>query len=124
MSSKPSFKLSRLGVLGIVLGTAVLAGCGKQGPPLPPLKAIPATTKDLAATQQGVQIVLSFSYPKTTAAGLALPGVSAVEVLEVSRSAGSDGKATTLDPKQFAATAKTQLKVTGADLTGATSGDR
>jgi len=119
-----SSKLSRLGVLAVVLGATALAGCGKQGPPLPPLKAIPATTKDLAATQQGGQIVLSFSYPKTTAAGLALPGVSAVEVLEVSRTAGSDGKATTLDPKQFAATAKTQMKVTGADLTAATSGDR
>ncbi len=117
-------KLSRLGVLGVALGTALLAGCGKQGPPLPPLKAIPATTKDLAATQQGSQIVLSFSYPKTTAAGLALPGISAVEVLEATRTAGSDGKATALDPKQFGATGKTQIKVTGADLTTATSGDR
>lgn len=122
-------KLSRRSLFAAVLGTAVLtagllAGCGKQGPPLPPLKAIPATTKDLAATQQGGQIVLSFSYPKTTAAGLALPGISAVEVLEASRAAGSDGKATPLDAKQLAATGKTQIKVTGADLTAATSGDR
>jgi hypothetical protein len=129
MSYKPFSKLSRLGVLGIVLGATVLtagvlAGCGKQGPPLPPLKAVPATTKDLAATQQGGQIVLTFSYPKTTAAGLALPGISAVEVLEATRTAGSDGKATPLDPKQFAAIAKTQMKVAGADLTAATSGDR
>ncbi|HEV7504926.1 MAG TPA: hypothetical protein VGS07_08450 [Thermoanaerobaculia bacterium] len=121
MSYKPS---SKQGLLAIVLGTAVLAGCGKQGPPLPPLKAVPATTKDLVATQQGGQIVLSFSYPKTTPAGLALPGVSAVEVLETARPATPDGKAATLDPKQFATLGKPQTKVVGADLTAATSGDR
>ncbi len=117
-----SFNRKSLALL--VLGTAVLAGCGKQGPPLPPLKAVPATTKDLVATQQGGQIVLTFSYPKTTPAGLALPGVSAVEVLEASRPATPDGKVAPLDPKQFAATAKTRIKVAGADLTAATSGDR
>jgi predicted small lipoprotein YifL len=127
MSYKPFSRLSRLGLLGIALGTAVLAalaGCGKQGPPLPPLKAVPATTKDLAATQQGGQIVLSFSYPRTTAAGLALPGISAVEVLETSRAAGSDGKAAPMDAKQFAPLGKPQTRVSGADLTAATAGDR
>ena len=85
-----SFNRKSLALL--VLGTAVLAGCGKQGPPLPPLKAVPATTKDLVATQQGGQIVLTFSYPKTTPAGLALPGVSAVEVLEATRPATPGGE--------------------------------
>ncbi|HEV7786776.1 MAG TPA: hypothetical protein VGQ28_15630 [Thermoanaerobaculia bacterium] len=126
MSYKPSSRQRTVaGALGTALLTAVvLAGCGKQGPPLPPLKAVPATTKDLLATQQGGQIVLSFSYPKTTAAGLALPGISAVEVLQATRTAGSDGKATPMDPKQFAALAKPQTRVAGADLTAATSGDR
>src|SRR3954471_12703364 len=118
---------SRQGFFAVALGMAVLAvtaGCGKQGPPLPPLKAVPATTKDLVATQQGSQIVLTFSYPRTTPAGLALPGVSAVEVLEATRQATPDGKVNPLDPKQFAATAKPRIKVAGADLTAATSGDR
>jgi len=126
MSYKPC---SRQRAFAVALGTAVvalavLAGCGKQGPPLPPLKAVPATTKDLVATQQGAQIVLTFTYPKTTAAGLALPGISAVEVLNAIRQAGADGKAIAMDPKQFAATGKTLTKVAGADLTAATSGDR
>jgi len=126
MSYKPC---SRQRAVAIVLGTvvlavAVLAACGKQGPPLPPLKAVPATTKDLVATQQGAQIVLTFTYPKTTAAGLALPGISAVEVLNATRQAGSDGKPIAMDPKQFASTGKTLTKVVGADLTAATSGDR
>jgi hypothetical protein len=125
MSSKPSSRQTFAIVLGTaVLAAAVLAGCGKQGPPLPPLKAVPATTKDLVATQQGTQIILSFSYPKTTASGLALPGISAVEVLNATRQAGADGKATAMDPKQFAATGKPLTKVEGADLTSATSGDR
>jgi hypothetical protein len=117
MSSRPM-------VFAVALTAAALAGCGKQGPPLPPLKAVPATTKDLAATQQGGQIVLSFSYPKTTAAGLALPGISAVEVLETSRAAGSDGKPAAMDAKQFAPLGKPQTRVAGADLTAATAGDR
>src|ERR1700681_3517224 len=106
------------------LAAAVLAGCGKQGPPLPPLKAVPATTKDLVATQQGSQIMLSFSYPTTTAAGLALPGIFACEVLDATRQAGADGKPVPMDPKQFAVTGKLLTKVEGADLTAATSGDR
>jgi hypothetical protein len=125
MSYKPSSRKNFPIAFGTaVFALAVLAGCGKQGPPLPPLKAVPATTKDLVATQQGAQIVLTFSYPKTTASGLALPGISAVEVLNATRQAGADGKATDMDPKQFAATAKPLTKVAGADLNAATSGDR
>jgi hypothetical protein len=120
---------SRRGRLGSTLALALvlpalLGGCGKQGPPLPPLRAVPAPTKDLAATQQGAQIVLSFTYPKTTASGLALAGISAVEVLEAVKPAAADGKAGPMDPREFTAAAKPRLKVEGADLTTATSGDR
>src|SRR3954453_18745567 len=102
MSYKPFSKLSRLGALGAVLGTVLLlSGCGKQGPPLPPLRAVPATTKDLVATQQGTQIVLSFTYPKTTPAGTALSGISAVEVLEATKPAAPDGKASPMDPREL-----------------------
>ncbi len=114
---------SRSGARAAVL-LALLAGCGKQGPPLPPLRAVPATTRDLTATQQGTQIVLSFSYPKTTPAGTALSGISAVEVLEATKPAAPDGKASPMDPRELAAAARPRLKVQGADLTSATSGDR
>ena len=116
---------SRKGALAaVVLLAAGLCGCGKQGPPLPPLRAVPAAAKDLAATQQGGQIVLSFTYPKTTPAGTALPGISAVEILEAVKTAAADGKVNPMDPKEFAAAAKPRTKVEGADLTTATSGDR
>jgi hypothetical protein len=114
----------RKGTLTAALMTVALLGCGKQGPPLPPLKAVPAATKDLTATQQGGQIVLSFTYPKTTPAGTALPGISAVEVLEAVKPTAPDGKVNPMDPREFAAAAKPRTKVEGADLTTATSGDR
>ncbi|MBW8875994.1 MAG: hypothetical protein JF614_13590 [Acidobacteria bacterium] len=114
----------RKGALAAVVLTTSLLGCGKQGPPLPPLRAVPATTKDLTAIQQGTQIVLSFTYPKTTPAGTALSGISAVEVLEATKPAAPDGKANPMDPRELAAAAKPRLKVQGADLTSATAGDR
>src|SRR5436305_4247015 len=114
---------SRQGALAAVL-LVLLSACGKQGPPLPPLRAVPLTTKDLTATQQGTQIVLSFSYPKTTPAGTALSGISAVEVLEATRQAAPDGKASSMDPRELAAAARPRLKVQGADLASATAGDR
>ncbi len=69
-------------VLGLTAG-----GCGKKGPPLPPLRYVPAPTKDLAIIQRGTNVLLSFTYPKTTPAGIALNGVTAVEVWEMERQA-------------------------------------
>jgi hypothetical protein len=56
--------------------------CGKEGPPTPPLRAVPAPTKDLAVRQRGTHALLSFTYPQTTPGGAALNGVTKVEVYE------------------------------------------
>jgi hypothetical protein len=71
-------------MLWVVLSAAALAAvaCGKEGPPTPPLRAVPAPTKDLAARQRGTHVLLSFSYPQTTPGGSALNGVSKAEVYE------------------------------------------
>jgi len=98
--------------------------CGKQGPPAPPLRTVPAPVKDLAVVQQGPRLLLSFSYPQVTPAGTALGGISAVEVWQVARPAGADGKAGPLDPRGFNAAAKLVQKIEGADLTAATEGSR
>ena len=98
-------------------------GCGKQGPPLPPLRAVPAPVKDLTVVQQGPRLLLSFTYPTVTPAGTALAGISAVEIWSVSRVAPG-GKATTIDAREFGNVAKPVQKVEGADLTSATSGSR
>lgn len=58
----------------------VLSGCGKEGPPLPPLIRVAERTSDLTAYQEGEEAVLRWSYPSLTTAGGALPDVEAVEV--------------------------------------------
>jgi hypothetical protein len=110
--------------IALLLACLAVAGCGKQGDPKPPVRAIPAPTKDLTVVQQGPRILLSFTYPAVTPAGTALEGISAVEVLEVDRQAPSDGKLTPLDPKQMAAAGKVIQKLSGADLTSVTEGSR
>jgi hypothetical protein len=112
--------------LSAALVTAVLIGalaCGKQGPPQPPLRAIPAPTRDLAVVQQGPRLLLSFSYPQVTPAGTALEGISAAEIWQASRPA-PDGKANPMDPREFNGAGKLAQKLSGADLTAATDGGR
>ncbi len=98
-------------------------GCGKQGPPQPPLRDVPATTQDLAVVQQGPRLLLSFGYPQVTPAGTALEGITAVEIYQATRQA-ADGKATPMDPRQLGAAAKLLQRLEGADLTAATEGQR
>jgi predicted small lipoprotein YifL len=98
-------------------------GCGKQGPPLPPLRAVPAPVKDLTVVQQGPRLLLSFTYPTVTPAGTALAGISAVEIWSVARVAPA-GKPAAIDAREFGNVAKPVQKVEGADLTSATSGSR
>ncbi len=69
----------------LVLGA--LAACGKKGPPMPPLRQNPAAAQDLSIYQQGGEWVLQASYPKTTVAGMALPGLDAIEVWSMERPA-------------------------------------
>jgi hypothetical protein len=121
MSSRTGGRLTRRIVVFTLIAAAL--GCGKQGPPLPPLRNVPAPVKDLTVVQQGSQILLSFTYPTVTPAGTALGGVSAVEIWSVGRPAPG-GKASPLDVKEFGPVAKPVQKFTGADLTSATNGNR
>jgi len=98
-------------------------GCGKQGDPAPPLRAVPAPVKDLAVVQQGPRLLLSFTYPQTTPAGTALGGITAAEIYQVTRPS-ADGKANPMDPREFNAAAKLLQRLEGADLTTATDGGR
>jgi fibronectin type 3 domain-containing protein/predicted small lipoprotein YifL len=65
-----------------LVAALALAACGKEGPPTPPLRAVPAPAKDLAVRQRGTHMLLSFTYPQTTPGGAALNGVTKVEVYE------------------------------------------
>jgi hypothetical protein len=59
--------------------------CGKKGDPAPPLRAVPAPIRDLVIVQRGNRLLFAFTYPKTTVAGQALPGLSRIELWEVIR---------------------------------------
>jgi hypothetical protein len=121
---KLAAKLSRLAPAALLLALPALTACGRQGDPMPPLRAIPAPTRDLAVVQQGSRFLLSFTYPKTTPAGTALEGISEVEVLEAVRPPAPDGKAPALDARQFETAAKERQKVSGTDLSSYIFGDR
>lgn len=112
------------GFLALLAAVALLAGCGKQGNPQPPLRAVPATTQDLKAHQQGPRILLDFTYPKTTAVGTALAGLQSIEVYESLQPAPREGAPAPLDPRIFNATAQLKQTLAAGDVGASTFGDR
>lgn len=122
-SNRSGRRLLSFGALSL-LGLLFLGACGKQGNPLPPLRYIPARTQDFAGIQQGTQLRFTFTYPKSTAAGLALAGLSGLEIWAVERPVGSDGLAPKLDPRELVAAARVWKKLSTVELAAVTAGDR
>jgi hypothetical protein len=122
-----SFDLRRQGCSSLIAALVVLGGCGKEGPPTPPLRAVPAPTKDLAGRQRGTHVLLGFTYPQTTPGGSALNGVTKVEVYEAvippppPPKAPAKTAATTAAGKGAASTAAGKGAATTAAGTGATA---
>ncbi|HYN20094.1 MAG TPA: hypothetical protein VE078_03965 [Thermoanaerobaculia bacterium] len=102
----------------------LLAGCGKQGPPKPPLRSVPAPTSDLKIRQQGTRLLLDFAFPQVTPAGTALGGITAVEVWEAVQPAPKEGKPAPLDPRAFQGAATLKLILGPQDVAPATFGSR
>ena len=69
-------------VAGVVLLWCLLisSGCGKKGPPLPPLLRLPAAPQDLVATRQGARVSLRFRVPAGNTDGGTPADVTRVEV--------------------------------------------
>lgn len=120
--ARPFLRLALLAVALLVPLAAV--GCGKRGDPMPPPKIVPAPTKDLTLAQRGFEVRLELPYPKTTAAGLALPGLAAVEVYELHRPLLSDHTSPKVDAREFGVAAQKTMRLAGAELASATTGDR
>ncbi len=66
--------------LAAVVASAMLAGCGYPGEPLPPALNRPVRVVDLNAVQQGSKILLHFTVPKVTTEGMPIPGTPEIEV--------------------------------------------
>jgi fibronectin type 3 domain-containing protein len=96
---------AKLAVLVMLAGALAIGACGKEGPPTPPLRAVPAPVKDLAARQRGNRVLLSFTYPQTTPGGQALNGVTRVELYEAIIPPPPPPKATPAKPGAAAAPA-------------------
>jgi len=112
-------------LVAATLGSAV-TGCGKKGEPLPPIRQIPAATKDFQASQRGDRLLLSLPFPRTTAAGTPLSAVSEVTVwrLEWDGPATTAGEPPTIDQRQFIGAAVPGRMLSGKDLQAAVRGDR
>jgi len=70
-------------VLAVLAGLALAPGCGREGPPQPPIIRVAERTRDLTVHQEGTEAVLTWSYPSATTAGGALPDLESVEVWRV-----------------------------------------
>jgi predicted small lipoprotein YifL len=58
-------------------------GCGKKGPPLPPLVKLPVAPADLAATRRGNTVDLSFTVPAANTDGTHPANVESTEVYAI-----------------------------------------
>lgn len=96
----------------LVLGLS--AACGKKGPPLPPMRYVPAAAKNLTVRQRGDVLVVRMGYPSLTTDGQSLPGLKQVELFEFSQPPGPGGAPIAVEPRQFELGAK-RLAVVGSN---------
>jgi fibronectin type 3 domain-containing protein/predicted small lipoprotein YifL len=100
-----------------------LAACGKKGDPVPPARVVPQTVSDLALRQRGDRVLLEFTHPKTTAAGLPLAGLASVTLLELTRPVPPAGQPVTVLDAELAG-AVPVVELAGESLAAALVGDR
>lgn len=108
--------------LTLTLGLALvisLAGCGRKGALLPPLSKEPSPPSDVALTQRGGTILITWQNPTTFIDGFALGGLSAVEVW-LCQDTLEAGKPAPRPPtaEQFASNAKLLRRITSEEFPG------
>lgn len=147
MSSDSKLRLRRAALTAPLTALLLLAlACGKKGDPMPAPRTIPQAVTDLTVRQRGYEVVLEMTHPKTTVAGLPLPGLDEVVLYELQRppvataSPAATVPGTTAAPapvtptapalpaapdkREFELAAKPLLRIGGAELASALSGDR
>ena len=75
----------------LLVAAALAAGCGKKGPPLPPLVKLPAPPADFTAQRRGSKVDLQFTVPSANTDGTRPANVERVDVY------GFTGPATVTD---------------------------
>jgi len=79
-------------LIPVLLVSAAAPGCGRRGPPMPPVIRVAERTRDLSVIQDGTHAVLRWSYPSMTRDGSPLPDLEAVEVLRATIPAAQEPK--------------------------------
>jgi hypothetical protein len=67
-------------LFSIFASLTLLAGCGAPGEPVERKAPIPTAVNDLAATQQGDEVTLTFTFPKESVEGRELKQPAAIEI--------------------------------------------
>ena len=65
---------------GILALSALLAGCGREGPPLPPFIRIPEAVKDLNVVQSGYTLMLTWTNPARNIDGSAATDLAHIQI--------------------------------------------
>lgn len=123
MSCEGRGLVARLAVLG-VLTLPLLAGCGKKGPPLPPLRYVPEATQDLTVAQQGRELVFDMAFPSRTTDGTALPELREIELWVLEKTVSGEGTPEPVTARELEAGAQLVQTLAGRDLAQATVGQR
>lgn len=87
--SGPSFSQQQLCALIALLGVAVLAGCGKRRPPLPPVERVQQRTELLSGAQRGNQVILSWPAPQRNAPDASVQSIRRIDVYRLAEKPGS-----------------------------------
>lgn len=110
-------------VVLVVVTVLTLAGCGRKLPPLPPILDVPETTQDLSVYQDGHNVVLTWSYPKSTRAGRPLLDLERIEVLRLDLAPGQElPPAPELRRQLMVARGRVIARLEGSGLAAATAG--
>ena len=102
---------------GIVVGAGLLLACGTQGPPQPPRIEKPARVADLAVTQVGRTLTLSFTLPVLAADGERLSKPLEIHILRTLASPGQK-------PAEVASTGQPWVALLPGDLPGYARGQK
>lgn len=78
-------------VAGIAAAVLVMAACGKRGPPLPPLRPIPARVADFTADVRHGTVTLRFTVPDRNLDETQPVAIDGIEIYRATAHAGAPG---------------------------------
>ena len=78
-----------LWLCALVVGLAVVPGCGKRRPPLPPVERVQQRTESLSGAQQGNEVMLSWPSPRRNAPDSSVQSIRRIDVYRLAERPGA-----------------------------------